>query len=192
MHSMYIANRICEMYIEYVFLIIFKNNLGKYIFLWKIYYYVQIDKSLILGQNSRDRLSARLPSLWLRAVEGWYSDKMRIISDGRAPPEAEQSACKRRHSSPRQACHHLYETSKKRRLLTETETLTPEPLTTHSPPLRTNNTAVSSHSSFRTTHHHKHKKHHHHRIKSSTADGDRNWVYSTRTNLSHCKGTLLS
>ncbi|KAI8542942.1 hypothetical protein RHMOL_Rhmol08G0179400 [Rhododendron molle] len=110
---------------------------------------------------------------------------MRIIGDGRAPPAAEHSASKRRHSSLLQPCH-LHETSKKRRLLTETETLTLEPLTTHTLPLRTNY-AASSHSSFRT--HHKHKKHH--RIKSSTAEGDRKWVYSTRSNPSHYKDKVV-
>ncbi|KAG5536207.1 hypothetical protein RHGRI_023857 [Rhododendron griersonianum] len=110
---------------------------------------------------------------------------MRIIGDGRAPPAAEHSASKRRNFSLLRPCH-LHETSKKRRLLTETETLTLEPLTTHTPPLRTNY-AASSHSSFRT--HHKHKKHH--RIKSSTAEGDRKWVYSTRSNPSHYKDKVV-
>ncbi|XP_058227143.1 carbon catabolite repressor protein 4 homolog 5 [Rhododendron vialii] len=110
---------------------------------------------------------------------------MRIIGDKRAPPAAEHSASKRIHSSLLQPCH-LNETSKKRRLLTETETLTLEPLTTHTPPLRTNY-AASSHSSFRT--HHKHKKHY--RIKSSTAEGDRKWVYSTRSNASHHKDKVV-
>ncbi|KAF7136366.1 hypothetical protein RHSIM_Rhsim08G0135000 [Rhododendron simsii] len=110
---------------------------------------------------------------------------MRIIGDGRAPPAAEHSASKRIHSSLLQPCH-LNETLKKRRLLAETETLTLEPLTTHTPPLRTNY-AASSHSSFRT--HRKHKKHH--RIKSSTAEGDRKWVYSTRSNPSHYKDKVV-
>ncbi|KAE9467116.1 hypothetical protein C3L33_00981, partial [Rhododendron williamsianum] len=110
---------------------------------------------------------------------------MRIIGDGPAPPAAEHSASKRRNFSLLRPCH-LHETSKKRRLLTETETLTLEPLTTHTPPLRTNY-AASSHSSFRT--HHKHKKHH--RIKSSTAEDDRKWVYSTRSNPSHYKDKVV-
>lgn len=111
---------------------------------------------------------------------------MRIIGDGQAPAAAEHSASKRRHSSLLRPCH-LHETSKKRRSLTETETLTLEPSTTHTPPLRTK-FAASSHSSFRT--HHKHKKHH--RIKSSTSEGDRKWVYSSRSNPSHYKGIIHS
>ncbi|XP_028089468.1 carbon catabolite repressor protein 4 homolog 5 isoform X2 [Camellia sinensis] len=86
--------------------------------------------------------------------------------EGRVPAAAGQSVSKRRHSQGLQQCHR--HTSKKRRLNSETETLT---LTTLD--------AVHTHPTT-----YKHKKHHH-STKSSSVDRYRKWMFSDRDFSNH-------